>query len=153
MSNTARIVKTRKARYAAAARVRAIVTLHKNDPVRYGLFIADSAYRKQVLDDASAQAGAKFERMGHAARVGAGQYSPPGDQNNITTLPIESASAFSAALHRSDTSFFTAQGGDFTSAAAFLHRLIPPHRIELSAGALSKRKQTAHVMLLTPTKK
>jgi len=79
-------VKARKARYAAAERIQSIVHLHKTDPVRYGLFVADPAYRKRVLADATSHANTQFDHMPSAAHVGSGRYSPAGDQLDITPL-------------------------------------------------------------------
>ena len=68
MSNTQHIVSVRKARYAAAERIQSIVHLHKTDPVRYGLFVADPAYRKRILADATTHANTQFDHMSSAAR-------------------------------------------------------------------------------------
>ena len=113
MTNTQHIVSIRKARYAAAERVQSIVHLHKTDPVRYGLFVADPAYRKRVLADATSHANTQFDHMSSAAQVGSGSYSPAGDPLDITPLQkyMRAGSELDTTLTQSDEAFFRSWNG------------------------------------------
>jgi hypothetical protein len=62
MENTVRMHAREKAQAAGAARVQAITRLHKTDPVRYGMYLANPAYRKRVLDNITAHSDTHTDR-------------------------------------------------------------------------------------------
>ena len=114
-------VKVRKARYAAAERIQSIVHLHNTDPVRYGLFVAEPAYRKHVMDDATRQAEHDFDDLTNPMQSGFGRYSPVNDQLDITPLQkyMRTGSELDSTLTQSDEAFFKSWDGKDSDYAGF----------------------------------